>query len=143
VRLRAPAEPEAMVAAWLIGFEDEPDRCGEICICEIFGRDAAPERAAVGMGVRAFSDPRLAGDFSTVSLSIDVREPHDYAVEWSAGRCVFSVDGENVKTVDEAPDYPMQLMLGIYEFPPPEPRDPARYPKELVVERVRGYRLRR
>jgi hypothetical protein len=36
----------------------------------------------------------------------------------------------------------MQLMLGIYEFPPePGAADPATaYPKELVMDYVRGYR---
>jgi hypothetical protein len=33
----------------------------------------------------------------------------------------------------------MQLMLNIYEFEPDA--DPARYPKDFVVDYVRGYRL--
>jgi Glycosyl hydrolases family 16 len=140
VRLRALDDPDAMVAAWLIGYEDEPDRCGELCICEIFGRDVEPGRASVGMGVRAIADPRLRGDFSTVALDLDVRETHEYTVDWRPGSASFLVDGEVVKTVAEAPDYPLQLMLGIYEFPPPGPRLAARYPKVLVVESVRGFR---
>jgi hypothetical protein len=38
----------------------------------------------------------------------------------------------------------MQLMLGIYELPQEtgeDVREPASYPKEFVVEAVRGYRL--
>jgi hypothetical protein len=42
-----------------------------------------------------------------------------------------------VKSVSQSPDYPMQLMLGMYEFPPA----PGPYPKEFVVDYVRGYRL--
>ena len=41
-----------------------------------------------------------------------------------------------IKTVEEAPDYPMQLMLGLYELEPG-----GDYPKELVVDHVRGSRL--
>ena len=40
-----------MVALWMIGFEDEPERSGEICIVEIFGRDVAAGPRAVGMGI--------------------------------------------------------------------------------------------
>jgi hypothetical protein len=55
---------------------------------------------------------------------------------------VFFVDGEQVKTVGQSPSYPMQLMLGIYEFPPAEGDErTGRYPKEFVVDYVRGYRL--
>ena len=35
----------------------------------------------------------------------------------------------------------MQLMLGIYEFPPQEGEDETGpYPKEFIVDYVRGYR---
>ena len=127
-----------MVALWLIGYEDEPERSAEICVCEIFGRDVRPDRAAVGMGVHPFGDPRIADDFEAVSLPIDVTEFHVYAAEWTPGRVVFLVDGEAVRTVDQAPDYPMQLMLGIYDF---AAGSAPGYPKEFVVDYVRGYRL--
>jgi len=43
--------------------------------------------------------------------------------------------------VDQSPDYPMQLMLNIYEFPDEgPPQDADAYPKELVVDYVRGYK---
>lgn len=139
VRLRASDDPLAMVAFWLIGYEDEPERSGEICVCEIFGRDVGPGRAAVGMGVHPFGDPRLADDFTREELAIDAREPHLYAAEWTPDRVSFFVDDEHVRTVGQSPGYPMQLMLGIYELPG-ERAGP--YPKELVVERVAGYRRR-
>jgi hypothetical protein len=41
--------------------------------------------------------------------------------------------------VEQSPDYPMQLMLSLYAFG--AARGPARYPKEFVVDHVRGYRL--
>ena len=85
-RLRALDHPRAMVALWMIGLEDEPERSGEICIVEIFGRDVlGPDRARVGMGVHKFADPALREEFAREELPIDVREPHVYAAEWTPG----------------------------------------------------------
>jgi hypothetical protein len=138
-RLRVQDDPRTMAALWLIGYEDEPERSAEICVCEIFGRDVAPDQTGVGMGVRPFGDPAIVDDFERVRVPVDARDFHVYAAEWLPGGVAFSVDGEVVRTVDRAPDYPMQLMLGIYELPGEEPV--GRYPLELVVDRVRGYRL--
>jgi glycosyl hydrolase family 16 len=143
VRAKAVDDPQAMVALWLIGYEDEPARSAEICVCEIFGRDVRPDRAGVGMGVHPFGDPRITDDFSRETLPIDAREFHAYAAEWTRDEVAFLVDGELVKTVEQSPAYPMQLMLGIYEFPlePGVERAPGAYPKTFVVDYVRGYRL--
>ena len=145
IELRAKAldDPTAMVALWLIGYEDEPERSAEICVCEIFGRDVGPNSAKVGMGVHPFGDPRIVDDFAAVEVPIDVREFHVYTAEWEPERVSFFVDGELVKTVGQAPDYPMQLMLNIYEFPSGAggERAAADYPKAFVVDYVRGYRL--
>jgi beta-glucanase (GH16 family) len=126
-----------MVALWLIGYEDEPERSAEICVCEIFGRDVGPREAKVGMGVHPFGDPAIADDFEALRLPIDATELHVYAAEWSRDRVEFFVDGEPVKSVEQSPAYPMQLMLGIYEFPGDAGSDA--YPKELVVDWVRGF----
>jgi hypothetical protein len=55
----------------------------------------------------------------------------------------FSIDGEHVKTVGQSPSYPMQLMISIYEFPNDDAGErtiTGAYPKEFVVDYVRGYR---
>ena len=142
VRLRAIADPVDMVALWLIGFEDEPERSGEILVCEIFGRDVTPTTARVGMGIRPWADPTLRDHFEQVALAIDVREPHWYAAEWRPGRTTFFVDEQPVKVVDQAPTYPMQVMLTLYEFAdgPGPASAPDAYPKVAVVERFRGWR---
>jgi beta-glucanase (GH16 family) len=131
-----------MVALWMIGYEDEPAHSAEICVCEIFGRDVEAGHAKVGMGVHPFGDPDIVDDFSAETLPIDVRELHVYAAEWTPELVAFFVDGEHVRTVHQSPAYPMQLMLGVYEFPGdsgPSDRQ-AGYPKEFVVDYVRGYR---
>ena len=142
LRARALDDPRSMVALWMIGYEDAPERSAEICVCEIFGRDVGEREARVGMGVHPFGDPRIRDDFQAVPLPIDVREFHVYCADWKPGVVDFLVDGRPVRTVPQAPDYPMQLMLGIYEFPAEPPMaEGGGYPKAFVIDYVRGYRL--
>jgi Glycosyl hydrolases family 16 len=138
LRARALDDPTAMVALWMIGLEDRRERSGEICVCEIFGRDVTGDAAAIGLGVHPWGDATLADDFEQVRVPIDVRELHEYAAEWTPERVTFFVDGRPVKTVAQSPQYPMQFMLGIYEF-----RDaPTTYPKRFTIDWFRGYRPR-
>jgi hypothetical protein len=46
-----------------------------------------------------------------------------------------------VKEVAQSPAYPMQLMLSLYEFPEGDSDRSDGYPKEFLVDVVRGYRL--
>ena len=39
------------------------------------------------------------------------------AADWRPGRVDFSVDGEHVKTVHQSPDYPLQAMVAVFDFP--------------------------
>lgn len=141
-RARASADPATMVALWLIGYEDRPERSAEILVFEIFGRDVSPENVDVGMGVHPFGDPLIVDDFEQVTLRLDAREFHDYAVEWTPERVRFFVDEQQVREVAQSPAYPMQLMLNVYELADgPEPASPAdHYPKEFLVDWVRGWR---
>ena len=126
-----------MVSLWLIGLENEPSQSAEICVFEIFGRDVAAGHAAVGMGVHPFGDPNMRDDFSRVALAIDVREFHVFGAEWGPESIVFLVDGEPVKQVPQSPAYPMQLMLGVYEFADGPRLRSGPYPKEFAVDWVR------
>ncbi len=135
IRANALADPRAMVALWMIGFEDRPEDSGELCVMEIFGRDVAADRVAVGMGVHPHHDPRLRDDFARVELAIDATRAHDYAVEWRPDGIRWSVDGTVVRTSGQSPAYGMQLMLGIYAF---EPVGEGEAPLAFVVERVTG-----
>jgi Glycosyl hydrolases family 16 len=145
LRAKALDDPRCMVALWMIGYEDAPDRSAEICVCEIFGRDVTADRAGVGMGLRPFGDPRIRDEFSVEDLAIDAREFHVYAAEWTPEQVAFFVDDRLVKTVEQSPGYPMQFMLDIYEFADGAgAAEPARpYPKEFVVDWFRAYRPNR
>jgi glycosyl hydrolase family 16 len=138
IRCRATDDPDAMVALWMFGY-DGGERSAEICVCELFGRETGPRHLTVGVGIHPFDDPNIVDDFSKVRVDCDPLARHTYAAEWTTTDVAFFVDGELIKTVDQSPAYPMQLMLGIYEFREGRPRGP--YPKTFVVDYVRGYRL--
>jgi len=95
-------------AVWMVGIEDLPHRSAELCIFEVFG-DAIDEgrSAAVGVGVHPFRDPAIVDEFAAARVVVDVGEPHVYAADWGPGRVDFMIDGERVRTVEQAPDYPM------------------------------------
>jgi Glycosyl hydrolases family 16 len=138
VRMRGVVSSRSMVAFWLAGIEDRPARSGEVCVAEMFGDSVGEGSVAVGMGVHRFRDPALAEEFAAERIAVDVTEEHTYGVDWRPGSLAFSIDGEVVRRLDQAPDYPMQLMLGVFDFParataggePPVP--------ELVITRVSG-----
>ena len=136
---RATDDPDAMVALWMIGYEDRPERSAEICVCEIFGRDVADGAADVGMGVHPFGDPAIVDDFEQVRVPIDVRELHEYAAEWTAERRDVlrrrraRQDG---RAVAELPDAAHARHLRV-----PRARPPGRVPEAFTVDYVRGHRL--
>lgn len=141
IRCTASDDPRLMVTLWMVGIGDEPGRSAEICVCEIFGKDVEPGAAGIGVGVKRHDDPMAVEDFERVRLPIDATEPYDYAVEWRPDRIDFEIGGRLVKTVPQAIAYPMQLMLGVYEFPrgPDRHPPPPPYPKRFVVDRIRGF----
>jgi hypothetical protein len=135
-RARAVLTPRSMVAFWLVGLEDRPERSAEICVAEIFGSTVVPgESAAVGMGLHPFRDPDVSEDFGAVRLPIDVAEFHTYAVDWRPGRVDFFVDGTEVRSCPGPPDYPVQLMLAVFDFP--GEAAPNGVVPSLVVDHVR------
>ena len=78
-------------------------------------------------------------EFSTVELDIDVADFHTYGVDWRPGSLAFTVDGDVVRQVGQAPDYPMQLMIGVFDFPAKaQPAHGETPVPELDVAHVRG-----
>ena len=70
---------------------------------------------------------------------LDVSKSHTYAVVWSPESIEIVVDEVLVRRIDQSPGYPMQLMIGVFDFPV---RDPsgirANHVPELVVSSVTG-----
>jgi hypothetical protein len=137
IRCRMRLSPRSMAAAWLCGFEDVPEHCGEICVTEVFGKDVVPgESAEVGVGLKQIRDPHLAQDFAAPRLPIDVAEFHTYAVDWDADEAVFTVDDEEVRRCPSPPTYPLQLMLAVFDFPDWGSDEDAHLVPELWVDRI-------
>ena len=75
--MRMTLTARSMAAFWLVGFEDQPERSGEICVAEIFGDAIDGDITQVGMGVHKFRDPDLEEAFTTIPMTIDVCDlPH-------------------------------------------------------------------
>jgi len=138
VECRATLGPRSMFSAWMIGMEDRPERCGEICLVEVFGDAVDGDTAAVGNGLHAFRDPNLHEEFSADRRTIDVAALHRYAVDWRPDGVDFLIDDEIVRRSAQSPAYPMLLILGVFDFPDravPGVPDPV---PELVVRSVTG-----
>ena len=139
VRARMDLSPRSMAAVWMVGLEDEPARSAEICIFEVFGEALkGGTSAAVGMGVHPFRDPAITDEFDAPRVPIDVNERHVYAADWKPGRVDFLIDGERVRTVNQAPDYRMQMMVAVFDFPDKADTAPRDHVPELAVDWVRG-----
>ncbi|WP_435770305.1 glycoside hydrolase family 16 protein [Nocardioides sp. SYSU DS0651] len=137
VECRAAIGPGSMFSAWMIGMEEEPHQCGEICLVEVFGETVQAQDgrvgADVGAGIHAFRDPALAEEFAAPRRELDVAHWHRYAVDWTPEGVRWLVDGVETARSTQSPDYPMLLILGVFDFPGRS--DPAAVP-ELVVRRV-------
>ena len=140
MRARAVITPRSMVAFWMSGIEDTPQHSGEICVMEVFGDAVGVGTAKVGMGLHKFRDPVLIEDFAAVPLPIDVSEFHTYGVDWLPGSLTFTVDGTPVKWVTQSPNYPVQLMIGVFDFPEKAGPSATDVPvPELIVAHVLGH----
>ena len=138
VRARMELSQTSMASVWMVGLEDSPERCGEICLFEVFGNTIAADgsTADVGSGLHPFRDPSLVEEFSAEPQQIDVREPHTYAVEWRRDGIDFLLDGRVVRTSEQSPRYPMQMMIAVFDFPDAG-SEPTHVPV-LAVDHVRG-----
>jgi Glycosyl hydrolases family 16 len=95
--------------------------------------------AAVGMGLHPFRDPAIVEDFEAVRIPIDIAEFHTYAVDWTADRVEFSVDGELIRGCPNPPRYPMQMMIAVFDFPEKSAGDDTAAVPELIVDYLLGY----
>lgn len=125
------------VSLWIIGYEDVPEHSGEIAMFEVFGKDVHPTSATVCYGVHPWGDPTLTDEFYCDPVTIDATTFHTYAHEWTPSYIDFYIDNQVIKRINQSPQYPLQLMLSIFELPGGD--SGAAYPKEFVVDYVRVY----
>lgn len=141
VRLRPSLHPRALTALWLIGHEAEPAQSGELCVVELFGGEIDDDGAtSIGVGVHPFGDTRLVDEFAHVSIDGDARDWRTYSLEWMPGAARWYVDDILIAEVDQSPDYPLQLMLNLYDLPlKGTSREPSSYPLTAGVAWVREW----
>jgi hypothetical protein len=142
IRAKAVASENNVVAFWMIGFEDTPEKSGEICIMEVKGQNIKELDCVNGYGVRKFKDPYLTDEFFEDSFKIDATKFNIYAAEWTPNKIDFYVNNQKVRTIKQSPSYEMQLMLNIYEVPLTGelPAKKGSYPKKFEIDYIRVYK---
>lgn len=136
MRARMDLHPGQLAALWMIGFEDEPDRSGEITIMEIFGHSIDATSAELGHGIKAVNDPRLTTDFAAPRKTLSPADYHVYAATWDTSGVSFYLDDALLRRCEQSPAYPMQFMFNVYELTPHGATPPV-----MQVDWFRGYRF--
>lgn len=144
IRMRPSPHPRALTALWLIGTETDPRESGEVCVVEVFGGDRGDsERGRIGVGLHPFGDDRLVEDYGMVDVPGSVLPWRTYGVLIEDERCTFFVDDEPVATSAQAPEYPLQLMLTLYDLPAPAesalPLEPDNDPIDAQIAWIREW----
>ena len=141
IRAKAKIGSNHVAAFWLIGFEDTPEKSGEICIMELKGKNVSNNSCINGYGIHPFGDDDLTDQFFEDRFEIAADHFNIYAVEWKPEEVRFFLNNQLVRSISQSPAYDMQLMLNIYELHP-SPTDSKQSPPELVVDYIRGYQER-
>lgn len=135
VTVAASTDEGCMLAAWLVGVEHLSERdAGEICIFEI-DADAVSTTTRARTGIKAHGDPRLETNMAEVVLPFDASEPHTWTVIWGDGETVIGCEGSVLRRIPQSPDYPLMLLIDLFEIGTPS----GVYPKTALVRQVRAW----
>jgi hypothetical protein len=135
ITVSASPDVNCMAAAWLVGTEHRsPTESGEICIFEI-DADAIGETTVVRTGIKAHHDPRLTTDMTEVAIPVNASSPHTWTVIWGESETVIGCEGHTLRRIAQAPDYPLFLMIDLFEIGP----HGGTYPKSATIHRVRAW----
>lgn len=115
-KARCNMSKENIAALWLIGIEEEPCQSAEICLFEWKGWNIESDSATIGYGVHPFADDKMKDEFYEDKFDINVREWNTYALEWEKDKITFYINGEIIRVINQSPDYPMQIMLDLYDI---------------------------
>jgi beta-glucanase (GH16 family) len=117
VRAKLELKTNNVGALWLVGLESVPEESGELCVFEVKHRADLGDAIEVGLGTKNHHDPRFTGEFETFVVA-GANDWHIYKMDWKPGLGEFFIDGKKVFQTTEVPNYPQQLMLGIYDSTP-------------------------
>lgn len=135
IEVSASRDPDCMLAAWLVGTEHrDPRESGEVCIFEIDARESGDGWTA-RTGIKAHHDERLTTRMTQVSLPFDASTPHVWTAIWGDDETIIGCNGEIVQRVPQAPDYPLFLLIDLFEIGAPR----GTYPKTAMLHSVRGW----
>ncbi|HEY5742867.1 MAG TPA: glycoside hydrolase family 16 protein, partial [Terrimicrobiaceae bacterium] len=140
LRAKANIGPRNLVALWMIGFEDQPHRSGEITIMEIFGSKVSENGVVLGHGIKPVNDPKLRPEFYEPVFALDLTEYHIFGAEWTPDGVGFYLDGDKIGWTLQSPNYPMQFMLNIYDLPTLTEQPPTAEPS-FTIDYFRGFAL--
>ncbi|MEX5236106.1 hypothetical protein [Kocuria arenosa] len=131
----ATRDSGCMLAAWLVGTEHlDEQAAGEVCLFEI-DADAIDSTTWARTGIKAHADPDLHTDMTEVELPFDATRPHTWTVIWGAGETLIGCEGTVLRHFDQAPAYPLFLMIDLFEIGPPQ----GTYPKAAIIHHLRGW----
>ncbi|MGM0209337.1 hypothetical protein IGI96_003863 [Enterococcus sp. DIV0421] len=82
------------------------------------------------------SEAVVPGEVGLDSLTNDY---HTYALDWQPGSLKFYFDGKLFRTINQAPDYPMGMILNIYTDSGSGKHNDG-FPKEWAIDYVRVYK---
>lgn len=136
ITVSASTDEGCMTAAWLVGTEHRStDESGEICVFEIDAEAIRDSSTTARAGIKAHHDPRLVDDMSEVTTPVVASRPHTWTVIWGEGETIIGCAGSVVRRIAQAPDYPLFLMIDLFELR----RTGGGYPKRASVHEVRGW----
>lgn len=115
-KARCNISEENVAALWMIGIEENPSQSAEICLFELKGCNITNEHAVIGYGVHPFADTNIKDEFYEEKFPVNVKEWNIYALKWEEDNITFYINGEEIKIINQSPDYPMQIMLNLYDL---------------------------
>ncbi|WP_290808088.1 hypothetical protein [Herbiconiux sp.] len=135
----ASVDEGCMLAAWLVGAENlSALHSGEICLFEIDAAAIGRTQTRARCGIKAHGDDSLVTDMTEVAIPVNAAQPHTWSVIWGPEGMLIGCEGVVVTRSSQAPDYPMLLMLDLFEIGP-RSTTPGAYPKAARIHSLRGW----
>jgi hypothetical protein len=136
ITVSATREADCMLAVWLVGTEHmAPQHAGELCVFEIDADAIGAGASRARCGIKAHDDPRLTTDMAEARIPVDASRPHTWTAVWGGGETVVGCEGVVVRRVPQAPDYPLFLMVDLFELDP----SVGPHPKTATLHHLRGW----
>jgi len=137
VTVAASTDPGCMTAAWLVGTEHlAPGQAGELCLFELDAEGIGRTVSRARTGIKGHRDAGLPTDMLEVEVPVDAALPHTWTAEWGPAGTVIRCEGAIVRRLTAAPDYPLALLVDLFEV---RPGGGDVYPKTARILRVRGW----